>query len=89
MLAKLTAKDVRTWLKQLRTTCQCCARSIDARRDQSRCCAAGACCSMRLSPLTLAYIHSVLKTRGHIGGGRICGRLHHLRARNTIMGEAS
>lgn len=25
-LAKLTAKDVRTWLNQLRTTCQCCAR---------------------------------------------------------------
>ncbi|MFE3995905.1 tyrosine-type recombinase/integrase [Streptomyces goshikiensis] len=61
-LAKLTAKDVRTWLNQLRTTCQCCARSIDAGRDQPRCCAAGACCSKRLSPLTLAYIHSVLKS---------------------------
>ncbi|WP_375138271.1 tyrosine-type recombinase/integrase [Streptomyces araujoniae] len=61
-LAKLTAKDVRTWLKQLRTTCQCCARRIDAGRDQPRCCAAGACCSKRLSPLTLAYIHSVLKS---------------------------
>ncbi len=61
-LAKLTAKDVRTWLNQLRTTCQCCARGIDTRRDQSRCCAAGTCCSKRLSPLTLAYIHSVLKS---------------------------
>ncbi|MGP3634107.1 tyrosine-type recombinase/integrase [Streptomyces sp. 24-1644] len=61
-LAKLTAKDVRTWLNQLRTTCQCCARSIDADRDQPRCCAAGTCCSKRLSPLTLAYIHSVLKS---------------------------
>ncbi|MGY5007213.1 tyrosine-type recombinase/integrase [Streptomyces sp. 900105755] len=61
-LAKLTAKDVRTWLNQLRTTCQCCARSVDAGRDQPRCCAAGACCSKRLSPLTLAYIHSVLKS---------------------------
>ncbi|MFE3737482.1 replication initiator [Streptomyces sp. NPDC059134] len=61
-LAKLTAKDVRTWLNQLRTTCQCCARAIDAHRDQPRCCAAGACCSKRLSPLTLAYIHSVLKS---------------------------
>ncbi|MCY0938382.1 site-specific integrase, partial [Streptomyces sp. H34-S4] len=61
-LAKLTAKDVRTWLNQLRTTCQCCARAIDARRDQPRCCAAGTCCSKRLSPLTLAYIHSVLKS---------------------------
>ncbi|MFJ5637174.1 hypothetical protein ACIQF5_31660 [Streptomyces goshikiensis] len=53
-LAKLTAKDVRTWLNQLRTTCQCRARGIDTRRDRSRCCAAGACCSKRLSPLTLA-----------------------------------
>ncbi|MFB0627551.1 tyrosine-type recombinase/integrase [Streptomyces sp. AB3(2024)] len=61
-LAKLTAKDVRTWLNQLRTTCQCCARAIDAHRDQPRCCAAGTCCSRRLSPLTLAYIHSVLKS---------------------------
>ncbi|APU39278.1 tyrosine-type recombinase/integrase [Streptomyces sp. TN58] len=61
-LAKLTAKDVRTWLNQVRTTCQCCARSIDAGRDQPRCCAAGACCSKRLSPLTLAYTHSVLKS---------------------------
>ncbi|MBT2481676.1 site-specific integrase [Streptomyces sp. ISL-94] len=61
-LAKLTAKDVRTWLNQLRTACQCCARSIDARRDQPRCCDAGTCCSKPLSPLTLAYIHSVLKS---------------------------
>ncbi|MFJ6459766.1 tyrosine-type recombinase/integrase [Streptomyces sp. NPDC091387] len=61
-LAKLTAKDVRTWLNELRTTCQCCARGIDVGRDQPRCCATGACCSKRLSPLTLAYIHSVLKS---------------------------
>ncbi len=52
-LTKLTAKDVRTWLNQLRTTCQCCARNIDAGRNQPRCCATGTCCSKRLSPLTL------------------------------------
>ncbi|WP_432033139.1 tyrosine-type recombinase/integrase [Streptomyces antibioticus] len=61
-LAKLTAKDVRTWLNQLRTTCQCCTRRIDARRDQPHCCAAGRCCSKLLSPLTLTYLHSVLKS---------------------------
>ncbi|GLW45266.1 site-specific integrase [Streptomyces sp. NBRC 14336] len=61
-LAKLTAKDVRTWLNQLRTACQCCARGIDASRDEPRCCAVGTCCSKRLSPLTLIYIHSVLKS---------------------------
>ncbi|KIE28161.1 integrase [Streptomyces sp. MUSC 125] len=61
-LTKLTAKDIRTWLNQLRTTCQCCIRRIDARRDQPRCCAIGQCCSKLLSPLTLTYIHSVLKS---------------------------
>ncbi|WP_411574292.1 tyrosine-type recombinase/integrase [Streptomyces fradiae] len=61
-LTKLTAKDVRTWLNQLRTTCQCCSRSIDARRDEPRCCAAGQCCRKLLSALTLTYIHSVLKS---------------------------
>lgn len=61
-LAKLTAKDVRTWLNQLRATCQCCSRGIDARRDEPRCCAAGQCCHKVLSPLTLTYIHSVLKS---------------------------
>ncbi|MDQ0943495.1 site-specific integrase [Streptomyces sp. V1I1] len=61
-LAKLTAKDVRTWLNQLRTTCQCCARGLDAARDEPRCCSADKCCSKRLSPLTLAYVHSVLKS---------------------------
>ncbi|MFF0086955.1 tyrosine-type recombinase/integrase [Streptomyces canus] len=61
-LTKLTAKDVRTWLNQLRTTCQCCTRGIDAQRDEPRCCAAGTCCGKWLSPLTLAYVHSVLKS---------------------------
>lgn len=61
-LTKLTAKDVRSWLNQLRTTCQCCTRRIDARRDQPRCCATRACCRKLLSPLTLTYIHSVLKS---------------------------
>lgn len=68
-LAKLAAKDVRTWLNELRAACQCCARGIDARRKpdaqadrRPRCCAIGKCCRKRLSPLTLAYIHSVLKS---------------------------
>jgi integrase len=61
-LTKLTAKDVRTWLNKLRTTCQCCTRGIDAGRDEPRCCAAGQCCHKVLSSLTLTYIHSVLKS---------------------------
>ncbi|WP_333743140.1 site-specific integrase [Streptomyces ardesiacus] len=61
-LAKLTTKDVRTWLNHLRTTCQCCIRGLDTSRDEPLCCAVGKCCSKRLSPLTLAYVHSVLKS---------------------------
>jgi len=68
-LAKLSAKDIRSWLNGLRTVCQCCARGIDARRKPAapagrrpRCCAIGKCCRKQLSPLTLAYIHSVLKS---------------------------
>ncbi|MFG2474274.1 tyrosine-type recombinase/integrase [Streptomyces fagopyri] len=59
-LAQLTAKDVRTFLDRLRTACQCCARCLDA--APRRCCAIGNCCGKRLSPLTVAYVHSVLKS---------------------------
>jgi integrase len=53
----------------LRAVCQCCARAIDTGRNpkaqagrRPRCCALGWCCNRRLSPLTLAYIHPVLKS---------------------------
>ncbi len=58
-IAHLTAKDIRTWLDRLRVTCQCCARGLD---KQQRCCAVGQCCGKRLSPLTVTYVHSVLKS---------------------------
>lgn len=58
-IAHLTAKDIRTWLDRLRTTCQCCARGLD---KQQRCCAVSRCCGKRLSPLTVTYVHSVLKS---------------------------
>ncbi|MDQ0930922.1 hypothetical protein QFZ49_000829 [Streptomyces turgidiscabies] len=59
-LARLTAKDVRTFLDRLRTTCQCCAQGLDAARHH--CCAVGECCGKRLFPLTVTYVHSVLKS---------------------------
>ncbi|BBC35733.1 Integrase [Streptomyces graminofaciens] len=59
-LARLTAKDVRTFLDRLRTTCQCCAQGLDAAKHH--CCAVGECCGKRLSPLTVTYVHSVLKS---------------------------
>jgi integrase len=58
-LGQLTAKDVRACLDQLRTRCQCCTRYLDTAQ---RCCSVGECCGKRLSPLTVAYVHSVLKS---------------------------
>ncbi|MGW0086563.1 tyrosine-type recombinase/integrase [Streptomyces sp. NPDC003393] len=59
-IARLTAKDVRTFLDRLRTTCQCCAQGLDIERRQ--CCASSECCQKWLSPSTVTYVHSVLKS---------------------------
>ncbi|MGX1798401.1 tyrosine-type recombinase/integrase [Streptomyces albidoflavus] len=59
-IARLTAKDVRTFLDRLRTTCQCCTQGLDTERK--KCCTIGKCCQKRLSPLTVTYVHSVLKS---------------------------
>ncbi|WP_338018101.1 tyrosine-type recombinase/integrase [Streptomyces taklimakanensis] len=58
-LGRLTTKDVRALLDQLRTQCQCCTRELDT---QGLCCSAEVCCGKRLSPLTVSYVHSVLKS---------------------------
>ncbi|MFI5830819.1 tyrosine-type recombinase/integrase [Streptomyces sp. NPDC051578] len=59
-IARLTAKDVRTFLDRLRTTCQCCAQGLDTERKE--CCAVSECCQKQLSALTVTYVHSVLKS---------------------------
>ncbi|WP_405821341.1 site-specific integrase [Streptomyces sp. NBC_01390] len=59
-LARLTTRDVRTFLDGLRTTCQCCAQKRDSVRRS--CCTIGQCCGKRLSPLTVTYVHAVLKS---------------------------
>ncbi|CAM5437783.1 tyrosine-type recombinase/integrase [Streptomyces avidinii] len=59
-LARLTTRDVRTFLDRLRTTCQCCAQGLDT--VWKRCCTIGQCCGKVLSPLTVTYVHSVLKS---------------------------
>ncbi|TDQ53347.1 site-specific integrase [Actinorugispora endophytica] len=59
-LARLTAHDVRAFLDRLRVACQCCPQGRDTARRQ--CCAIGQSCDKRLSPLTVAYVHSVLKS---------------------------
>ncbi|MFF5566188.1 tyrosine-type recombinase/integrase [Streptomyces sp. NPDC012623] len=59
-IARLTAKDVRTFLDRLRTTCQCCTQGLDTERK--KCCTIGECCQKRLSASTVTYVHSVLKS---------------------------
>ncbi|MEV6681804.1 tyrosine-type recombinase/integrase [Streptomyces erythrochromogenes] len=59
-IARLTAKDVRTFLNRLRISCQCCTQGLDAERKA--CCAIGECCRKLLAPSTVTYVHSVLKS---------------------------
>src|SRR5215469_8830814 len=62
-LDRLQARDVRAWLNQLRTTCQCCAQGKDAGRppEQRRCCAVDQCCNQRLSDRTIRDIRDTLR----------------------------
>ena len=57
-LDRLSVRQVRTWLAELRSTCQCCAQGKDAKRkpEKRRCCAAGKCCESRLSEYTVQGI---------------------------------
>jgi hypothetical protein len=63
-LAKLTAKDVRTWLDRHAGQCRCCTTGTDAKRStgRQRCCAIGQCCRQVPSPRRLQYLHAVLTT---------------------------
>jgi hypothetical protein len=51
-LDKITVRDIRHWLNQLASVCQCCAQHKDAKRPEAkrRCCAIGQCCDEVLSP---------------------------------------
>ncbi|GAA5207075.1 hypothetical protein GCM10023323_21130 [Streptomyces thinghirensis] len=59
-LARLTARDVRTFLDHLRVACQYCVHGRDTARHS--CCTISQCCNKRLPPLTVTYVHSVLKS---------------------------
>jgi integrase len=61
-LDKLIARDVRVWLNDLRTTCQCCAQGKDKRREEPRCCAASRCCRQVASERTTRDAWTVLRT---------------------------
>jgi integrase len=62
-LDRLTARDIRTWLNSVRTTCQCCAQDHDRARPEAkrRCCAVGDCCAKFPSARTIAYLHALIR----------------------------
>jgi integrase len=62
-LDKLAISDVRTWLNNLRHTCQCCAQGKDARREAQRqkCCAIGKCCQQIASERTIRDAWTTLR----------------------------
>jgi integrase len=62
-LDKLAISDVRTWLNNLRDTCQCCAQGKDTRRapGKQQCCAIGKCCQQLASERTIRDAWTTLR----------------------------
>ncbi|AXG14951.1 tyrosine-type recombinase/integrase [Intrasporangium calvum] len=59
---RLSVRDVRVWLNDLRDRCQCCAQGKDRAREQPRCCAAGRCCKQVASEWTVHQAWTVLRS---------------------------
>jgi hypothetical protein len=59
---RLTVRDVRLWLNDLRIRCQCCAQGKDAAREKPRCCAVGQCCQQVPSEWTAHQAWTVLRS---------------------------
>jgi integrase len=62
-LDKLTARDIRHWLNQLRLACQCCVQGKDACRPAAkrRYCAIGQCCHQVISTRTCRDARDTLR----------------------------
>ena len=62
-LKTLQAAEIRLWLNQLRTRCQCCAQGKDRTRQPPRCCAKDEpeCCQDLLSPSSIRHVLRVLR----------------------------
>ncbi|WP_322751053.1 MULTISPECIES: site-specific integrase [unclassified Frankia] len=62
-LNKLTAADVRLFLRRLEKTCLCCKHGRDNARPakRQRCCAVGRCCESVPSRRLVQQVHSVLR----------------------------
>jgi integrase len=63
-LDRLSIRHVRTWLAEMRNTCQCCTQGKDAERPEGkrRCCAVGKCCDQRLSEYTVQGVLRALRS---------------------------
>ncbi|WP_250291456.1 site-specific integrase [Frankia sp. CiP1_Cm_nod1] len=62
-LNKLTAADVRLFMRQMENSCLCCKHGRDARRSvkDRRCCAVGRCCQAIPSRRLVQQAHAVLR----------------------------
>ncbi|GAA1289765.1 site-specific integrase [Streptomyces javensis] len=62
-LARLTARDIRTFLATTARTCQCCAQGKDKARPERkrRCCALGKCCESYPSDRTVRFLLVLLR----------------------------
>lgn len=62
-LDKLAVRDVREWLTNLASTCQCCAQGKDARRPaaRQRCCAVDECCESYTSRRVIQAARDALR----------------------------
>lgn len=62
-LKTLQAAEVRLWLNNLRTRCQCCAQGKDEKRTTPRCCAKTEpdCCGDTLSTSSIRHVLRVLR----------------------------
>jgi integrase len=62
-LAKLTAREVRVFITQIREQCQCCKHDDDSKRETPICCAMkpSECCQTKLSTRMVQSIHAVLR----------------------------
>jgi integrase len=59
---RLTVRDVRLWMNDLRVRCQCCAQGKDARRRKPKCCDIGLCCRQIASEWTRHQAWTVLQS---------------------------
>jgi integrase len=63
-VARLTARDIRTFLLKVKATCQCCALGKDKKRPEHkrRCCALGKCCQKYPSDRTVRFLLVLLRS---------------------------